>query len=169
MSPSTQSHWRQATENNRTPAQTGIVFPDEAHAQELLGHCLAQLEDNNKRVESLETHLKEYGYKAVFVPSPRANDPAVQVHTPLCPEGKPQLAKALCCMIRCGLQAAEGNGSPSPAPLHTYLWEEPTRRRSYSSPGQSSKIGPLKGSSFSQPACSPHAPCIDRPLGRYST
>ena len=43
--------------------------------QELLGHCLAQLQDNNRRVESLEAHLQEYGYKGEFVPPTEPAEP----------------------------------------------------------------------------------------------
>jgi len=45
--------------------------------QELLGHCLAQLQDNNKRAESLEAHLQDYGYRGEFKP------PAEPVAAPL--------------------------------------------------------------------------------------
>ncbi len=42
--------------------------------QELLGHCLAQLQDNNRRVENLEAHLQEYGYRSEFVPPAEAEE-----------------------------------------------------------------------------------------------
>lgn len=50
--------------------------------QELLGHCLALLEDNSKRVDTLETHLTQFGYEAGFVPPPKptpAEEPESQV------------------------------------------------------------------------------------------